>query len=136
MNKSGFTMVEVIAVLVVLSIVSASAIGLYQRMGESEFTERLLLKSNLRYARQQAMNSTNRWSIAFAGGSYTLLKDGASGHRFPSLESGTHSPGISFSGPAQIEFEAQTGALTAAGAQTITFAAGSTVVVYPTGAIP
>lgn len=126
-------MVEVIAVLVLLGIVSAVTVAKIPKVGESEFSERLLLKNNLRYARQRTMGTEENWSLSFSGNSYTLLRDGSSGEVFPSTGTGTHSSAAPFSFNGTIVFESPYGTL-AGDTQTVNFE-NSSVTVYSTGAI-
>ena len=133
MIKSGFTMVEVVAVLVLIGIISAVTVSTLPKVGESEFSERLLLKSNLRYARQRSMDTTNNWSVSFSGDTYTLQRDGSPGGLFPALDAGTHTSGAPFSAPGSIEFASPDGMLVG-GTKAVAFA-NSAVTVYSTGAI-
>jgi len=92
-------MVEIIAVLVLIGIISAVVVSKIPKVGESEFSERLLLKSNLRYARKRSMDTTNNWSVSFSGSgsSYTLQRDGSPGDvLFPSIDEGAHVSGAPF----------------------------------------
>ena len=135
MKTSGFTTVEVITVLVLIGILSAVTVATVPRIGESEFAERLLLKSNLRYARQRSMDTTSNWSVSFSGDTYTLNKDGIPGPTFPS-GSGSRTVESGLLSAATIEFESPDGTLAGGSLITVTFSGGSSVVVHPTGAIP
>lgn len=126
-------MVEVVAVLVLIGIISAVTVSTLPKVGESEFSERLLLKSNLRYARQRSMDTTNNWSVSFSGNIYTLQRDGSPDGVFPALGAGTHISGAPFLAPATIEFASPNGTLVG-GTKTVAFA-NSAVTVYSTGAI-
>ena len=132
-RTSGFTMVEVVTVLVLIGIISAATVSLMPRVGESEFAERLLLKSNLRYARQRSMDTEDNWSVSFSGNSYTLNQDGAAGPDFPAIGAGTHASSAGFSASGPVEFQSPHG--TVANPVTITFDNGSLVTVHTTGAI-
>lgn len=136
-SNSGFTLVEVIAVLVLIGIISAVVVPRLPKVGESEFAERLLLKSNLRYARQRSMDTTNKWTVSFSGNSYKLSNDGTWSSAFPSIDPddnpSTHDAAVSFSGASEVEFTSPDGT-PAGGTQTISFA-NSSVTVYSTGAI-
>jgi len=127
-------MVEVVAVLVMIGIISAVVVSKIPKVGESEFSERLLLKSNLRYARQRSMDTTNNWSVSFSGDSYTLERDGSPGGAFPSIDAVEHDSGFSFGGASELEFESPDGTLEGNTDKTVTFA-NSAVTVYSTGAI-
>ena len=126
-------MVEVVAVLVLIGIISAVVVPRLSSVGESEFAERLLLKSNLRYARQRSMETAGDWGISFGDNSYTLVSNDVPTGMFPSIDSGTHVSSVSFSSDGTIEFESATGVLSG-GNQTVSFA-NSSVTVYSTGAI-
>ena len=75
-RRAGFTMIEVIVVLVILSIVAAVAIAkapslhIYQVAPEAE-----VIKGHLRYAQTRAMDTSTVWGINFAAGSYTLFNN-------------------------------------------------------------
>jgi MSHA pilin protein MshC len=83
MNNRGFTLMEVIAVLIVLGIISAVAVSRISFSGNELVTETDLLKSNLRFAQVKALtnndDTTTTWGIKIAGDgkSYTLQKNGA-----------------------------------------------------------
>jgi len=72
----GFTIIEVLAVLMLMSIVAAIAIvsapsfSSYQTTPEAE-----VIKGHLRYAQTRAMDTSTIWGITFAGGSYTLFNN-------------------------------------------------------------
>lgn len=93
--RSGFTLIEVIAVLIILAILSAVAIS---RLGpdRSELrTETNDLKTALRYAQQMAIasDSTIAFGITVTTGGYTLFRTGGSGNqpRLPGKETSSHS---------------------------------------------
>ena len=73
-------MIEVIAVLVILGIISAvaiakvsSVIAQYNLDSEAD-----VIKGHLRYAQALSMNSTVNWGITFASGSYTIFTNPSS----------------------------------------------------------
>ncbi len=74
---SGFTLVEVVAVLTVLAILAGTvAAALHVR--PSVFVEADMLRSRLGYAQALAMaNNTAEWSVQFDNNAYRLLRDGA-----------------------------------------------------------
>lgn len=88
-GKSGFTLIEVIAVLIVLGILVAVAIA---RVGDVTDTAQNTsdidrLKSHLRYAQIRALNTVGVWGIDFSGGNYNLYRDGdATVYSFPGEE--------------------------------------------------
>lgn len=100
-------MLEVIAVLVVLGIVSAIAVSRLTQSGNGLYTERDILQSNLRFAQFRALTdnaaTTTTWGISFASTSYTLQNNGAAATIFfPSDGSATHtlSAGVTITAPA------------------------------------
>jgi len=104
-------MIEVIAVLVILGIIVAVAVSRITASGTELYTERDILKSNLRFAQFKALsnndNATTTWGILFSGGTYTLQKNGAnSSINFPSDETATHnlSGGVTITAPASVAY--------------------------------
>jgi prepilin-type N-terminal cleavage/methylation domain-containing protein len=80
LKNQGFTMIEIVAVLVVLLIVSTVVISRYTTTGTNELmVETDGLKASLRYAQIQSLNDdTATWGIYFPNNtSYTLYKNGA-----------------------------------------------------------
>jgi prepilin-type N-terminal cleavage/methylation domain-containing protein len=89
-ERSGFTLIEAIAVLVLIAIVSAVAISRGVMTNEADLQAEInTLKSHLRYSQQLAMNditptdatsalysSRTKWGIKIddGGTSYTLVK--------------------------------------------------------------
>jgi MSHA pilin protein MshC len=76
-NQQGFTMIEVVVVLIVLAIVS-TVIAYRPTMGSNEITVQTeILKSHLRYAQIKAMNDTVPWGIHIPdANSYSLYEEG------------------------------------------------------------
>ncbi|MGA2527188.1 MAG: type II secretion system protein [Smithellaceae bacterium] len=106
-NSRGMTLLEIIAVLVVVGIVSAIAVSRLTLAGTQLYTERDILQSNLRFAQFRALTdnaaTTTTWGISFAGGTYTLQTNGAAATIFfPSDGSATHtlSAGVTITAPA------------------------------------
>jgi prepilin-type N-terminal cleavage/methylation domain-containing protein len=111
-NDRGFTMIEIIAVLVIMGILAAVAFSRISLKGNELYTEADLLKANLRFAQWRAMtvndNTSTTWGLGFSGNSYTLLKDGATTTlSLPSDDSGTHalSAGVTVSGPTVVTYD-------------------------------
>ncbi|MCX5843472.1 MAG: prepilin-type N-terminal cleavage/methylation domain-containing protein, partial [Deltaproteobacteria bacterium] len=84
-KNRGFTMIEIVIVLVVLFIVSAVVMSRYTTTGTHELiVETDALKSSLRYAQIQSLkddyitSSSSGWGIHFPNDtSYILYKNGA-----------------------------------------------------------
>jgi MSHA pilin protein MshC len=74
----GFTLIEIISVLLVIGILSAVAISRmvfsHQDVDNTARVEKL--KTQLRYAQSRAMNTDEIWGIEFSGTSYHLFNGG------------------------------------------------------------
>jgi len=90
---SAFTLVETIAVLLVISVLTVMAVAHLVDTGANAVAEADILETHLRYAQQLAMaDDTATWGMTIAAGSYTLLKDGAAAARsLPGESSSVHS---------------------------------------------
>ncbi|ADH87043.1 type II secretion system protein [Desulfurivibrio alkaliphilus] len=80
-SKAGFTLVEVIAVLVIIAILVAVAVS---RVGDNR--SRVVaaadkLKVHLRHAQLLAMHSETSWGVSSDGSSYWLFTDGDTGNQ-------------------------------------------------------
>ena len=74
-NEKGFTLVEIITVLILLGVVSAVLIS-GNLTGDTDLSASAdKLKVHLRYAQMRAMNSDVAWGIKFDGGTYSLISD-------------------------------------------------------------
>ena len=99
-SNKGFTLIEVVAVLIILGILAAVAIsrGIDTR-DVSLQAEVDTLKAHLRYAQYLALNDISpvKWGIQITGQTYTLVRnsngDGATfdNHSLPGESSATHS---------------------------------------------
>ncbi len=74
-NNNGFTLIEVIVVLLIIGILSAFI--LMRDSGQSiDSVENIVeiekLKSHLRYSQMRALNSNLTWGIQFQGSTYKL----------------------------------------------------------------
>ncbi len=78
-NK-GFTLIEVIAVLLLIGILTVIAVGREINSGNQAdvYGATEVLKNHLRYAQSTAMNSDVSWGLNFSGSSYTLQNAAAS----------------------------------------------------------
>jgi prepilin-type N-terminal cleavage/methylation domain-containing protein len=81
--NNGFTLIEVIAVLIILGIISAVAYSRSTNMEASLYSETEVIKTHLRYAQTQAMNKTDAatstspvlfWGVKCSGGNYWLFE--------------------------------------------------------------
>jgi prepilin-type N-terminal cleavage/methylation domain-containing protein len=81
--QNGFTLIEVIAVLIILGILVAVVISRSSGMDASLYSETEVIKTHLRYAQTQAMNKTDAptssspvlfWGVKCSGGSYWLFE--------------------------------------------------------------
>jgi prepilin-type N-terminal cleavage/methylation domain-containing protein len=81
-NNRGFTLIEIVAVLIILAIVSAVVISRGTGTNEAKLQAEVdTLKSNLRYAQYLALNDipSIKWGIEDLGaGSYALVRNPAS----------------------------------------------------------
>ncbi len=116
-NGRGFTMLEVLIVLIVLGVIIAVTVNRVSTSGNELITETDLLKSNLRFAQLKALTNNNdddtRWRINFSGTSYTLVKllkdgstDASANTNFPSDNSPTHqlTAGVTVTSPTSVTY--------------------------------
>jgi len=74
-NQQGFTMIEMVAVLIVMAIMAAGITSRVTTTGNELIVETEILKSHLRFAQIRAMNDTVSWGINVNdASSYTLYK--------------------------------------------------------------
>ena len=76
MKNAGFTIVEIVVVLIVLGIVSAFAIGRAMFTETDLKVQTEILKAHLRHAQSRAMSSNVFWGVQTdaAGSTYSLFK--------------------------------------------------------------
>lgn len=75
----GFTIIEAIAILLLLGVLSAVIISSYPSAESNALVaEELTLKGHLRFAQLRAMNDQVSWGIALGPNAYTLLRNGIS----------------------------------------------------------
>ena len=75
-RKNGFTLIEVIAVLVIIGILSVVIVGRATAPNTELFSQTEVLKGHLRYAQERSMNTNAVWYIQFSGNTYTLYRAG------------------------------------------------------------
>lgn len=101
-KQTGFTAIEVVAVIVIIGIIAAVAVSkIASTQDYTVAAEVDILKMNLRYAQLRALGDDKHWGIAFAGNSYTILRDGnAAPYNLPNENSPVHTlpGGINVSG--------------------------------------
>lgn len=77
-NQRGFTMIEIVVVLIILVIMSPFVITRVTADTNSLIAQAEVLKSHLRYAQIKAMNDTVPWGIRFSSSStYILYRNNA-----------------------------------------------------------
>ena len=94
-NDGGFTLIEVIAVLIILIIITAVAVTRGMSTQNDLIPQADIVKTHLRFAQMKALNDdVNIWSMAFTANSYALSCTGSncpsSTIRLPSESSNTH----------------------------------------------
>jgi len=73
-NNSGFTLIEIIAVVLIIVIVSAVVIAIgFSRTEVDLATQTEVLKSHIRYAQAKAMNTNAVWGVSLAATSYSVF---------------------------------------------------------------
>ena len=107
-HHRGFTLIEVIAVMVIIGVLAAVAVSRVNSTKEvSAITERDILKSHLRYAQLRALGDDHKWGIEFPNvSSYRIFRiddDGTTKtypYNLPNENSATHTlpNGIEVSG--------------------------------------
>lgn len=75
-GQGGFTLIELVAVLLVIAIVSALALSRATSTATANLArEADTLTGHLRYAQARAMNDTVPWRITLTGTGYTLFRN-------------------------------------------------------------
>jgi len=76
-GTSGFTMIEVLAVLIVLAVVMTVVLSRTPTIDREIYAQKAIIRAHLRFAQSLAMsNNTERWGISFTPNSYTLFQNG------------------------------------------------------------
>lgn len=109
-RRSGFTMIEVLAMLLIMAVVMTVILSRTPSIEREAFAQAAILRSHLRFAQSLAMShATARWSVSFTPSSYTLFENGLpAGIAFPNEGSATHNmpDGVSLtSGTDAIRFD-------------------------------
>ena len=74
-NQSGFTLIEVVAVLMIIGIVAVVAMVRTSSTEEIDLASQVeAVKGHLRYAQMRAMNTDSNWGIHFSTTSYYLFQ--------------------------------------------------------------
>ena len=77
-NRNGFTMIEVVAVLLIIGIISAVAVPRIIGTSDSDLSSQVeVVKTHLRYAQIRAMNTDTVWGINFTSTTTYYLFQGA-----------------------------------------------------------
>lgn len=76
-NIKGFTMLEIIIVLILVGIISAVIVSGIKPGNIDLETGTQVIKSRLRYAQTRAMNSNSIWGIYINNNTYTLFNNGS-----------------------------------------------------------
>ncbi|MEL7640057.1 MAG: GspH/FimT family pseudopilin [Solidesulfovibrio sp.] len=105
---SGFTILEVVAVLLVLGILAVVAVS-SMGSGSKAVVEADALRSVLRYAQSRAMADVYTWGVAVSSSGYTLFSDNPSqtNPSLPTTGSNTHTvaSGVTLSGSTPIRYD-------------------------------
>ncbi len=95
-DAHGFTLIEIIAALVIIGIMGAIAVTIFSSLDKYKLISEVeILKSHLRYAQSRAMSDTVPWGIAFSGDFYRLQKNGVDSGTLPNDDSYEHNLSIS-----------------------------------------
>ena len=151
--SSGFTMIEVVTVLIVLAIISAVVVSRIFSTSTYELAAQVeVVKVHLQYAQTRAMGSNEIWGINFnTTTTYSLFRDGDTGNtvNLPGEDNPVSLPDgitVSVSGAGIVSFDEwgkpytdAAGGTAQAGERTITVSSGSdtSITITPnTGFIP
>ena len=77
-GKRGFSLLEMVAVMLVMAVMGVAAARFLLDPGGSVMAESAILAARLRFAQSLALaNNTATWGIDLSSGSYTLRRNGA-----------------------------------------------------------
>lgn len=75
-KDAGFTLIEIITVLIIIGVIGALAVNrLMDTSGELN-AQTDVIKSHLRYAQARAMSSNLIWGVDFKTNTYSFFRDG------------------------------------------------------------
>jgi len=101
-TPAGFTMIEVLAVLLVLAVIMTVILTRTPSIERAASAPAAIIRAHLRFAQTLAMgNNTESWGISFTPHSYTLYMNGSpAGIPLPNDSSSTHNlpSGVTISG--------------------------------------
>ena len=91
-HAAGFTLIEVLAVLIVLAVVMTVILSRTPDIDRDAYAQAAIIRSHLRFAQSLAMgNNTESWGISFTANSYTLFQNGLpAGVNLPNDSTSTH----------------------------------------------
>lgn len=78
-RQHGFTILEVVAVLIILGIMAAMSASYFSTQTTEQQAYTDTIKSHLRYAQLMAMKTNVVWGLNFTGTTYTLFRNGSTG---------------------------------------------------------
>ncbi|HMP73828.1 MAG TPA: type II secretion system protein [Kiritimatiellia bacterium] len=94
---SGFSFIEVIAILVLLGILTAAILPSFTNLGAGPVAEADILRSHIRFVQGQAFaNNVAVWSINLTAVGYNVIVDG---NPAPVNLPGENAPNRTFAGP-------------------------------------
>lgn len=77
----GFTVLEIVVVLIVIGIISAVVASGLWRPDVDLAAQTEILKTHIRYAQSRAMNTDVIWGLDLSGGTYALFRNGSTANR-------------------------------------------------------
>lgn len=76
-KKAGFTLLEVVMVLVIAGIVGVVVVTRFMDTSVDLAVQTDVIKTHLRYAQTRAMSSNAIWGVNFQGTTYSLFRNGS-----------------------------------------------------------